>query len=135
MFGDSHSNTLTDPFEVLEQHFSSCRESGKADTNAALGNGHQGRGEDDRFVLNGIFPCHPWVSQLWLSVGGFVHTSPIHVCLSPGRVYGSDGFCSSRDALAEREDGSKSQGGVQTRSSVSWSLDISLSFWVSKPSC
>lgn len=134
LFGDCHSATLADPFEVL-QHFSGCCESGKADTNAALGNGHRGCGEDDGFVLNGIFPRHPWVSRLWLSVGGFVHTSLIHVHLCLGRVYGSDRFCSIGDALAEHEDGRKRQRGVPTHSSVLWGLDISLAFWVSKLSC
>lgn len=78
LFGDCCSATWTDSFEVLEQHFSGCCESRKADTNAALGNGHQGRGEDDVFVPNGIFPCHPWVSWPWLSAGGFVHLSSMY---------------------------------------------------------
>lgn len=72
-----------------------------------------GGGGNDGFVLNGIVPCHPWVSWLWLSMGGFVHTSPVHVHLCPGCVYGSDSFRFSGDVLAEHEDISKRQGGVQ----------------------
>lgn len=112
--GGCCSTTSSGPFEVLEQLFSSCCESGRADTDAALGHGHQARWVSDGFVPSGFLPHHPWVSRLWRWVGGWVweHISDPRVHLPWVSLW-------------------LWQGGVQVLSSISWDLDNSLVFWAS----
>lgn len=75
-------------------------------------------------MLGGTSPCHPWVSQQGLAVGGFVHSSPTHGRLCPG--HSSAGFCSTEMHLLRVEMAEK---GREVFKHIPLILGAELSHW------